>query len=54
MWYENLLLLPFSLVVVIYLVTIAPIIMLIGFINDNCQFKKSGLTPAEADLLHSG
>src|SRR5262245_16568841 len=41
-WYENIFLVPFSLVVILYLITIAPIIMLIGFINDEFIFKRKG------------
>lgn len=36
-WYENLLLFPFLVVVILYLVTIAPVIMLIGFITDHSR-----------------
>lgn len=39
-WYENILLFPLSLVVILYLITIAPIIMLIGVIKDELISKR--------------
>jgi hypothetical protein len=39
-WYENLLLIPFSIVVILYLITIAPILMIIGFIKDELASNK--------------
>jgi hypothetical protein len=41
-WYENLLLLPFSIIVIFYLFTIAPILMIVGFIKDEFASKKAG------------
>lgn len=41
-WFENLLLIPFALVVILYLITIAPILMIIGFIRDEVASRKAG------------
>jgi hypothetical protein len=42
-WYENILLIPFSLVTILYLITIAPIITIIGwFIDALISKRKTG------------
>ena len=41
-WYEYLLMVPFSIIVMFYLITIVPILMIIGFIKDELASKKVG------------
>ena len=38
-WYENLILVPFAIVVILYLITLGPILMIAGWIKDAFDSK---------------